>query len=243
MRVFIDEIPIDLFPRENLFGQMTEWLTVRHRSRQIVTLNALMWQEARRNPTFRQVVRRADLITIDGYGIELCLHRNGYQTAPRIAGIDLVRELLNRCAGMGCPVYCYGGPKDLPLALRSILAKNWPGLTVAGLRDGFGHSLAETEVIREILRLQPGLLLTGLGSPRQELFLADILPRLGGTVGIGVGGALEVLAGHKREAPAGIRKRGWEWLYRMALEPRRIKHLPDLIDFWFHQILFDSKQR
>ncbi len=240
MRVFIDEIPVDLFTREDLFGRMTEWFATRRRSHQIVTLNALMWQEARRNQSFRQVLRRADLVTVDGYGIELCLRRNGHQTAPRIAGIDLVRELLKLCADIGCPVYCYGGSKGLPLALHPNLVENWPGLNVAALRDGFGDSLAETEVMKEILRLQPGLLLAGLGSPRQELFLADVLPRLEGTVGIGVGGALDVLAGRKWEAPAGIRKRGWEWLYRMALEPRRIRHLPDLIDFWFHQILFDS---
>ena len=126
----------------------------------------------------------------------------------------------------------WGGQSRLVKTLKQKAPLLWPGLKICGIRDGFDLELSWRLVINEIQELQPDLLLVGLGLPQQELLLAEALQSAKGTVGIGVGGALEIIAGIKNEAPRCLRRNGWEWCYRLMQEPRRLNRIPDLIRFW-----------
>ncbi|HEY8464011.1 MAG TPA: WecB/TagA/CpsF family glycosyltransferase, partial [Bacillota bacterium] len=214
-RKFLSGIPVDIFStKESLERTIYEWLQKPEKSRQIVTLNARMLMAALVNPELHKAICKADLVLVDGYGIELALRRREGASALRIAGIDLIKELLRWGSKQGLPVFFYGGTLEVAQGLRDRVPKLWPGLAVQGIWDGYGIELCRDQVQREILHCQPRLLLVGLGTPAQEFFLVDLLPHLPGTVGIGVGGALEVLAGIKAEAPPWLRKHGGEWLFR-----------------------------
>lgn len=225
-RCYLNEIPIDAGPRTGIWEAVVGWLNEGEKSRQVVTLNAVMLISAMKNNRLKQAIQMADLVTVDGYGIMLALKKSGIWT-ERFPGIELADRLINYCVQKQLPVYGYGGSKE---SVRRLREKYYDNESVL-FRDGFGEK--EDRVGEEILTVQPALLLVGLGSPRQELFLADLLPKLKATVGIGVGGAFEIISGLKSRAPVILSNHGWEWCYRMLRDPRKIEHLPKLVRFWY----------
>jgi N-acetylglucosaminyldiphosphoundecaprenol N-acetyl-beta-D-mannosaminyltransferase len=232
-RQYLGDIPIDLFEDRTLIvRRIGGWLRQPERSRQIVTLNASMLMQSLDCPALKWAIRGADLVTIDGYGIERALRKLGFFEFCRMAGIELMRQLLSYGEILGLSVFFYGGSPGMVAKLRLQLETIWPGMVIAGIFNGYETCYDGCRVEEKIMQSRPGLLLVGLGSPRQEIFLAKLLPHLAGTVGIGVGGALEVIAGVKKEAPQLIRDHGWEWLYRMAQEPRKLAGIADLARFW-----------
>jgi N-acetylglucosaminyldiphosphoundecaprenol N-acetyl-beta-D-mannosaminyltransferase len=232
-RRYLGDLPVDcFFSRPVLVRRITDWLVCPGQSRMVVTLNARMVMLALALPALQAVIRQADLVAVDGYGVEVALRKNGHPAPVRVAGIDLVKDLLVFCATRGMTVFCYGGGLKTVDCLPEVIRRRWPGLKLGRICDGYEARLSRSQVEQELSECQPQLLLVGLGSPQQELFLAQMLPRLAGTVGIGVGGALEVLAGRRREAPFWYREHGWEWLFRMVQQPRKIAGMVDLIRFW-----------
>jgi N-acetylglucosaminyldiphosphoundecaprenol N-acetyl-beta-D-mannosaminyltransferase len=95
------------------------------------------------------------------------------------------------------------------------------GAFVAGSRDGYFTEEESASVAAQICDSSANVLLAGLGSPKQELWLSQHLSETGCTVGIGIGGTLDVLAGNVRRAPAIWQRLGVEWLYRLVTQPRR----------------------
>jgi N-acetylglucosaminyldiphosphoundecaprenol N-acetyl-beta-D-mannosaminyltransferase len=234
-RVYLRDIPVDLFPGQaELLKIITNWFVRSEHCHQVVTINARMLMTALTNPALRQVMRRVDLVVVDGYGVEQALRRRGYTAFTRMAGIDLVKELLSWGSSRALPVYCYGGSVMTRERLTESMKRYWPGIEIGGIYDGYEARSTPEEIKRELLQSsRPRLVLVGLGTPAQELFLAQLLPQLsGGVVGIGVGGALEVLAGNRMEAPRWVRDNGWEWGFRMAQQPRKLRGIVDLVRFW-----------
>jgi N-acetylglucosaminyldiphosphoundecaprenol N-acetyl-beta-D-mannosaminyltransferase len=233
---YIDGIPVDLYTNAEIVELVNGWLYQRQRSWHIITLNAIMLMTALKNDYFGQIIKQADLVTVDGYGIDWVLRRKGQRNFQRLTGVNLTRKLLTMSCQKGYSVYFLGGTPKVAATLRKILPVQWPGLNICGIQDGYGFRLNQTAIWQEIVAGKPHLLLVGLGSPQQEAFLAEILPCLNATVGIGVGGTFEVLLGLKWEAPQFIRDHGWEWCFRMLQDPRRLKLIPDLVSFWYRYL-------
>lgn len=233
---YLDGIPVDLNTNDEIFELVNGWLFQRLRSRHIITLNATMLMTALQDDYFGEIIKQADLVTVDGYGIDWGLRQKGYHNFQRLTGVNLTRELLTQSCQKGFSVYFLGGTPKVAAMLRKILPVQWPGLNICGIQDGYGNCLSPTAITQEIIARKPHLLLVGLGSPQQEVFLAGILPYLEATVGIGVGGTFEVLMGLKWEAPQFIRDHGWEWCFRMFQDPHRLKLIPDLVRFWYRYL-------
>lgn len=228
-RCYLDKIPVDAGPRREIWETLINWLNKGEKSRQVVTLNAVILISALKNNRLKEVIQRSDLVSVDGYGILLALKKKGFWT-ERFPGVELAERLISYCVQKRLSVYGYGGSKESMRRLREKYGYNQSVL----FRAGFGER--EDHIYKEILSIQPALLLTGLGSPRQEFFLAEIIPELKTTVGIGIGGAFEIISGLKTRSPAILSNHGWEWCYRMLDDPRKIKHLPELAEFW-HRFL------
>jgi N-acetylglucosaminyldiphosphoundecaprenol N-acetyl-beta-D-mannosaminyltransferase len=152
----------------------------------------------------------------------------------RWPGVEIAAMLLRLAAERGETVAFVGGSPDV--AERA--AARWralPGLKVvvagAGVavdEDGIARSMArpedgEDETLDVIRSAAPTIVLVGLGAPKQERWIArhaDAFPSV--RIMIGVGGAFDMWAGSKRRAPRAFRALGLEWLWRLALEPRRL---------------------
>jgi N-acetylglucosaminyldiphosphoundecaprenol N-acetyl-beta-D-mannosaminyltransferase len=111
------------------------------------------------------------------------------------------------------------------------LEKRFPGLRLAGIKDGTWPVAQEAQVVAEVNASGAGLLLVALGQPRQEEFLDRQRGQLRARLGLGVGGCFDVLAGDLRPAPRWVRRAGWEWLFRLLQEPWRFKRVLSLPRF------------
>jgi N-acetylglucosaminyldiphosphoundecaprenol N-acetyl-beta-D-mannosaminyltransferase len=200
----------------------------------IFTPNPEILLHARQDPAYADLLRSADLALPDGTGVAIVQALRGGRSVRRWPGVEIAAMLLRLAAERGETVAFVGGSPDV--AERA--AARWralPGLKVvvagAGVavdEDGIARSMArpedgEDEAVDVIRSAAPTLVLVGLGAPKQERWIelhADAFPSV--RIMIGVGGAFDMWAGSKRRAPRAFRSLGLEWLWRLALEPRRL---------------------
>lgn len=144
----------------------------------------------------------------------------------RLAGSDLLGELLSVAERDGRRVGFLGGSAQTHDRLATALAGSWPGLAVSGYwapsRADLTDSRASSAMAGEVRDAGTDLLVVGLGKPRQELWSARYGTDTGAKVLLAFGAAADFVAGTVRRAPDALRDSGLEWLYRLALEPRRL---------------------
>jgi N-acetylglucosaminyldiphosphoundecaprenol N-acetyl-beta-D-mannosaminyltransferase len=161
---------------------------------------------------------------VDGQPLVWASHLLRPVLPAKISGSDLVPALLERAARESWRVYLLGGgPGAAAIAAERI--RQAPGVNVVGVDApmiALQPSREEGAVIDRIREAAPDLLLVGLGSPKQEVFIHRARARLPRTVAIGVGASLDFLAGRVRRAPSWVSRAGLEWLFRLVQEPRRL---------------------
>lgn len=192
-------------------------------SAQIVTLGTEMVVYAQRDSAFRAVVNQCALSLCDTVGLLTVAKRRGATLRERVTGVELVEHLCARAANDGIGVYFFGGAEGVAADAAAILEARFPGLHVAGTRNGFFTSDDEPQIVDAIRASGAGLLFVGLGSPRQEMWLARNLKATGCGAAVGVGGSFDVLSGRVERAPQFWRRLGLEWLYRLIREPHRFR--------------------
>jgi N-acetylglucosaminyldiphosphoundecaprenol N-acetyl-beta-D-mannosaminyltransferase len=188
---------------------------------QIVTLGTEMVVYARGDEAFRDVVNASALSLCDTIGLLYVARRRGAVLRERVTGIGLIERLCDLCARNGVPVYFLGGAPGVAADAAAVLEARFPGLRVAGTHDGYFPEELNDEVVAGIHASGARLLFAGLGSPRQELWLARHLGATGCGAALGVGGSFDVFAGRVDRAPHVFQRLGLEWLYRLLREPRR----------------------
>jgi N-acetylglucosaminyldiphosphoundecaprenol N-acetyl-beta-D-mannosaminyltransferase len=197
----------------------------------IYTLNALSFLLAYEDPDYARTLARADLTLADGVGAVWAVRRLTGKKPERVAGVDLIPELCNICQQERQSVFLLGGRPGVASRAAARLQKKYSGLIVTGVRHGFWEADEEHEIITAINRSQAGLLLVGLGQPRQEKFIDRYRNQWQARVVLGVGGAFDVLCGDLKRAPGFMRKTGLEWLFRLCQEPWRIRRGLRLVKF------------
>jgi N-acetylglucosaminyldiphosphoundecaprenol N-acetyl-beta-D-mannosaminyltransferase len=191
------------------------------RGAQIVTLGTEMVVHAQRDASFRRIVNESELSLCDTVGLLAVARRRGAPLRERVTGVELVERLCPAAAAQGIPVYLLGGTNGVAAAAAAALQSRFSRLVVAGTRDGYFDESQSPAVARAIAASGARLLFVGMGSPRQEYWLAEHLRETGCGAGIGVGGAFDVIGGRIERAPKLIRRLGLEWFYRLIKEPRR----------------------
>lgn len=177
---------------------------------------------AQRDRRFRALVSRSALSLCDTIGILLASRLRGGPLRERVTGIDLIAPLAERSARAGdVRLFLLGGAPGVAERAARALVDSYPGLRVAGSRDGYFEPKESAAIAAAIAASGANVVLVGLGSPKQEYWLEEHLAATGCGVGIGVGGSFDVLAGVVRRAPPLLRRLGLEWLYRLAREPGR----------------------
>ncbi|HEY6450328.1 MAG TPA: WecB/TagA/CpsF family glycosyltransferase [Candidatus Cybelea sp.] len=190
-------------------------------SSQIVTLGTEMVVYAQQHARFRAIVDDCALSLCDTIGLLAVAKRRGAPLRARVAGVELIELLCEGAAAEGLPIYFLGGAPGVAADAAAVLRSHFPGLLIAGTRSGYFREDESRAVARTIAASGARLLLAGMGSPRQEYWLAEHLRETGCGAGIGVGGSFDVISGRIKRAPQPIRRLGLEWLYRLVREPRR----------------------
>jgi N-acetylglucosaminyldiphosphoundecaprenol N-acetyl-beta-D-mannosaminyltransferase len=189
---------------------------------QHMAVNAAKIVAARHDPELRALIDRCELITADGQAVVWASRLLGDPLPERVAGIDLMLELLALAEERGYRVYLLGSRADtLRTAVDKLRARH-PRLVIAGYRDGYFSDEEEPFVAAEIRAAQADLLFVAMPTPRKEYFIGHWGPQLGVAFSMGVGGAIDVVAGVTRRAPRWMQRIGLEWAFRLAQEPRRL---------------------
>jgi N-acetylglucosaminyldiphosphoundecaprenol N-acetyl-beta-D-mannosaminyltransferase len=187
----------------------------------VVTLGTEMIVAAQRDAAFRDALNASALSLCDTIGVLYAARMYGVRIPERVTGVDLIDPLCAELARADLPLYLLGAKGDTAARAAAALAARHPGLRIAGARDGYFSASEDAAVACEIARSGARVVLVGLGSPRQELWIRRYLEQSGACVGIGVGGSLDVLAGNVARAPEMWRRLNLEWLYRLLKEPQR----------------------
>ncbi len=192
------------------------------RPSQHVCVNAAKLVALQRDERLRDIVADCDLVSADGQAVVWAARLLRQPLPERVAGIDLMHELLSVAEREGWRVYFLGARQEvLERAVGRIRGRH-PRLEVVGARNGYFTTAEEPAVCDEIRAARPHLLFVAMSSPRKEYWLGEHARALGVPFSMGVGGALDVEAGVARRAPRWLQRAGLEWLFRLLQDPRRL---------------------
>ena len=185
-------------------------------------MNAAKVVGARKDARLRSALQKCDLLLADGQSVVWASRLLGCSLPERVAGIDIFERLLEFAAREGKSVYLLGATTEVLQALEVQLLRRFPGLQIAGSRNGYFHEHESSQVAEAIRKTRPDLLFLGIPSPAKEIFLSTYGPALAVPVMHGVGGSFDVLAGRTKRAPVSWQRAGFEWAFRLLQEPRRL---------------------
>jgi N-acetylglucosaminyldiphosphoundecaprenol N-acetyl-beta-D-mannosaminyltransferase len=189
---------------------------------QIGVVNAAKLVHMQRSGELRADVLSSDLVLADGMAVVWAARLLGRPIPERVAGIDLMMQMLARGHARRYRVFCLGATPAVLDAVVARIGSEFPGVVVAGSQHGYFTDDEEAQVAKAVADARPDILLIAMTSPKKERFLARWSPQLDVPVCHGVGGSFDVFAGIVQRAPERWQRLGLEWLYRVKQEPRRL---------------------
>jgi N-acetylglucosaminyldiphosphoundecaprenol N-acetyl-beta-D-mannosaminyltransferase len=217
-------VGISAITAHDALDQIANW--IRRRERQYVcvcTVHTVM--ECQRSPDMRSAVNGAGLATPDGMPLVWLGRAKSGRHVRRVYGPDLMLALCQRSLEEGYSHYFYGGGEGIAELLAHRLAARFPGLETVGTHSPPFRPLTPDEDGEDVARINaahPDVVWVGLGTPRQDLWMASHRKRLTASVLIGVGAAFDFHTGCKPQAPRWMQRTGLEWFFRLLTEPRRL---------------------
>ena len=181
--------------------------------------------EAQSDDGFRAILNRAFLNTPDGMPMVWLGKLAGHGDMGRVYGPDLMADVCGFTRDKKHTHFLYGGAEGVARQLKQQLEEKFSDLKIVGTHTPPFRELTDSEeedLVSRINELKPDILWVGLSTPKQEKFMARFVPRLPGVLMFGVGAAFDFHAGRVRQAPRWIQRSGFEWLFRLCTEPRRL---------------------
>lgn len=202
---------------------------------QHVVVNVDKLVKASRDPELRQIINDCALINADGMPVVWASRLLGKGLKERVAGVDLFESLMQRSAEKGWRVFLLGAREEVVSGVSTIYQKKYPGLTIAGYRNGYWKPEEEVGVVEQVKAARADLLFVAISSPKKEQFLGKYQAEMQIPFAMGVGGTFDVAVGKVKRAPVWMQKSGLEWFYRFLQEPRRMfkrYFIDDMAFFW-----------
>lgn len=197
----------------------------------IATANAEMIMRAKQDDELKMILNKADLVVPDGAGTVWASNYLGVHMPERVAGFDLVQNLLKLAPQKNWRIFFFGSAPEVADKAKLKAQSDYPGIQIVGTRNGFFSNKDEAAIIEQIKAAKPHILLAALGVPKQEKWLYKHLDELQCPLSIGVGGTLDVMAGVMKRAPLWMQKAKLEWLFRGMMQPQRAGRLLALPKF------------
>ncbi|MBN1564307.1 MAG: WecB/TagA/CpsF family glycosyltransferase [Anaerolineae bacterium] len=231
-RVDILGVGVNAQPFTTALDTLTQWASQPGHYR-VSTCAVYTVMLARENSALQATLSSADMVTADGMPLVWLQHIAGHPQAGRVYGPDLMHALCARTAAdtdhtPDKPVrhLFYGGQAGVAQQLADRLQTHYPGLQIAGAitppPDMPIDAPPDPAVVEQLNAAQATIIWVGLGSPKQDFWMATYRPFLHATILIGVGAAFDILSGNKRQAPRWMQRHGLEWSFRLMQEPKRL---------------------
>lgn len=178
------------------------------------------------NPMLKETFNdKSSVIIPDGIGTVIASRILKAPVKEKIAGIELVREILIKANSERKSIYLLGAKQEVLEKCVENIKKEFPNLKVSGFHNGFFDLDNCDDIIEDVKISEPWAIFVAMGSPRQEIFINKVMDNLNTHIFMGVGGVFDVFAGELKRAPKWMLALGLEWLYRVIKEPFRIKRL------------------
>ena len=171
------------------------------------------------------------LIIPDGVGVQISAKILKTPVEEKIAGIELMKKILEKCEDSGEGIYLLGASEENLKACVANILRDYPRINISGYHNGFFDLDNPREILEEIKEKKPMAVFVAMGCPRQEKFIVRYMDELPCKIFMGVGGSFDVIAEKVNRAPRWMIDIGMEWAYRVAKEPWRIKRLGSIPKF------------
>jgi N-acetylglucosaminyldiphosphoundecaprenol N-acetyl-beta-D-mannosaminyltransferase len=181
--------------------------------------------EAQRDPVLAQIYARATMMVPDGTPTVWVGRWQGFNKMQRVAGPDLMLEVIGRKEFATCTHFLYGGNEGVAEKLRDRLQRRFPWARIVGTHTPPFRDLTleeEVSLAARIHTLKPDIIWVGISTPKQERFMMRFLPLLDSTLMFGVGAAFDFHTGRIKDAPQWVKRAGLQWLHRLMQDPRRL---------------------
>lgn len=224
-RVDVLGVGVDRIPVPELNAEV-ERLARGPRGAMVLNANANLLNLAYRDPALRAFLNAADVVVCDGAGVSLAARLLSGRALYRITYADWMPVLAGFAARRGLSMYFLGGRPGVADGAARRLREGVPDLQVLGTHHGYFDQRAESpenlRVVARVNALRPDLLLVGFGMPLQERWLMENHRRLDFGVALTGGAVFDYASGALRRGPRLLTDNGFEWLARLAVEPRRL---------------------
>lgn len=225
---------IDNLSMEETLGRVEQFIAS-GQPHQHVVVNVDKLVKASRDAELRQIINDCALINVDGMPVVWASRLLGKPLKARVAGVDLFEALMQRASAKNWRVFLLGAREEVVSGVKSIYEKKYPGLVVAGYRNGYWKADEEAAVVEQVKAAQADLLFVAISSPKKEQFLGQYQAEMKIPFAMGVGGTFDVAVGRVKRAPLWMQNNGLEWFYRFLQEPRRMfkrYFVDDMAFFW-----------
>jgi N-acetylglucosaminyldiphosphoundecaprenol N-acetyl-beta-D-mannosaminyltransferase len=223
LRVDVLGVGISCIDLEGVVETFNHWITSSVHEYVCVTgMHGVM--ESRHNEELRAIHNRSGITTPDGMPM-VWSGRWAGGSISRVYGPDLMRAIFSKACTTGWSHFFFGGTPEVNEALVERMRAEFPGLNVVGTMTPPFRPLSaeeETAIVQRINETAPDIIWVCLGTPKQERWMAQQRDALNAPVLVGVGAAFDLLAGTLPQAPRWMQRSGLEWLFRLAVEPRRL---------------------
>lgn len=188
----------------------------------IVTANPETFMIAKNDKNFEKIILDNKVVVVpDGIGIVKASNHLGIKVKERIPGIEIAYQLLKIGDKLKKSIYIFGADEEVNKQLEKVIKKEYSNINLVGRENGYIQDRGL--VFKKIKELEPDIILVALGIPSQEEIIYKYLEEFNKGVFVGLGGSFDVISGFKKRAPKLFRKLNLEWLYRIIVEPKRIK--------------------
>jgi N-acetylglucosaminyldiphosphoundecaprenol N-acetyl-beta-D-mannosaminyltransferase len=217
-------LPVDAITYPQWLDLIGEWIAS-NRIHHVCTINPEFIMIARRDINFHNILSRADLCVPDGVGLLWAARHLGKPLPERVTGSDGVPKIAERAAQMSWKLYFLGAAPGVADQAAAILRQQHPTLQIVGIYGGSPAPDEEDSIVEKVNASGADILFVAYGAPEQDKWIARNLPRLQVKMAMGVGGSFDFVAGVVLRAPLWMRRYGIEWLYRLYLQPWRIRRM------------------
>ncbi len=215
--------PICTLPFDEQIDLIIAWAR-KSQSKMVYVANVHMLVEAWQNLHFAKAMKKADLVTPDGLPLVWMLKLMGSSRAQRVPGMKIFLESCVKASHEQISVFLLGSEPEILEKICRRLRTEFPKLKIAGIESPPFFPLGITpdmDLIQTINSSGAGIVFVALGCPKQELWMLQHREKIHAVM-IGVGGVFPVYAGALKQAPKLIQNAGFEWLFRLIQEPRRL---------------------
>ncbi len=185
-------------------------------------VNVAKFVAMQKDKNLKRIISNCNIINADGMPLVWASKLIGTSLPCRVAGVDLFQELVAVCAKKKYRPYFFGAEQWVVEKVIDTFIKDYPGLEVAGFRNGYFDAPEESQIAENIKNSHADMLFVGFSSPMKENFLNKWMVKMQVPFCMGVGGSFDIVAGKTRRAPLWMQNSGMEWFYRILQEPKRM---------------------